>query len=533
MFYTYTLYIYKMSNKPKIIPNNFIKGNNSTDYEKLITKESEKDTLFIFNDNVEHHKTNKEGSGNAKIRPYNKYGEHKDYPKSAGVSTGEKSGVNSTSFKSLDQEINVNTKKITIKKYIDSEIDEIKKLIKKHNYKKIYFSAKCSNQGKCLLDTKIFDPGEDVKKYITTEILKLGKLDTSKTQKTSSGQDNYTYTNMKTELEIIQKVGDFLGDTTELTKILDKRIQELQKKEKDLLSAKTSVVPTKNPTKNSIRVMNWNIKHDLYENKNGNPKTPKTPEEQKKIRKELSGAIYTQNPDIVCTQEMSLIHTDPNKKIFDETQNIFVGQDTNKKFKKTYNIVSINVKQGDLGIVYNNTLFEKVSENNRIAYCPQQDNQGLLTGDIKKVNINNNAFKLPKKLKSCGRGIVSVLLQYKTDQTKYLGIINVHLPHTNNNKNNKFVTELEKTINDIKKKYNKNTKFILLGDFNEYLQYATGKNSEKISGLTLMNDTNIPTLKNSSKPFDLQYTDLNKINIKVSQKIQSDHYYVLSELEFP
>jgi len=355
-----------------------------------------------------------------------------------------------------------------------------------------------------------------------------------KPQKTSSGQDNETYTKMKTELEIIQKVGNLLGDTKELKQIVYTKIQELQElqeKEKNLVSKNA-----KNPTKNSIRVMNWNIQFDLYENKNGNPKTPKSPEEQKKIRKELSEAIYRQNPDIVCTQEMSLILSKKTQTIFDETQNIFVDQDKNK-FKKTYNIVSIDAGNNFLGIVYNNTLFEEVSENNRIAYCPEQ-NKNRLTGKIVPVNLINNNSKFNGK--NCGRGIVSILLQYKKDRTKYLGIINVHLPHTNNkNNNDKFVKALEDTITKIKKTYykvdkNKNTKFILLGDFNEYLQYATGKNKKNIDGLTLLNDEKIVTLENSSSDvFDLQYTDLNKKKIQVSQKIQSDHYYVLSELEFP
>lgn len=214
-------------NKPIIIPNKFIKGNNSTDYEKLI--ESEKEALFIFNDNVEHHKTTKKGNNNAVVRPFNKYRTDRQPPRSAGVSTGEISGDASTSFNDLNKKIKVEGKDITIKDYIDSEIKEITELIKKYNYKKIYFSATC-NQGKCLLDTKNFKPSGEVKEYITKKILELGRIDESKIQKkpptTSSGQDYETYKKMKEELDLFKQLGIVLKDT-DIKILLDKKIQEL------------------------------------------------------------------------------------------------------------------------------------------------------------------------------------------------------------------------------------------------------------------------------------------------------------------
>ena len=59
-----------------------------------------------------------------------------------------------------------------VKKVIDRCITEIKEIIQKHGYKKIYYSAKTPNG---LLGTSIFKVGDDVIDYITSQIKLLSK----------------------------------------------------------------------------------------------------------------------------------------------------------------------------------------------------------------------------------------------------------------------------------------------------------------------------------------------------------------------
>lgn len=222
-----------MSNeKPLLIPNVYKRGDNKTDYKKLIN--SEVNALFIFNDNVQDHKTTEEGSNNAVVRPYNMYRKDGKIPISAGISTGTKRGKPETSFKHLIDNIKVDDKDITIQEYINSEIKEIKDLIEKYKYEKIYFSAEQLNNGQYILGTSIFNPSFEVKQYITDEILKLGIINKFNIQKkpppTSLGQDNNTYIKMKEELQLIRNLGIFLKDTGDIKKLLDEKIEGLWSK---------------------------------------------------------------------------------------------------------------------------------------------------------------------------------------------------------------------------------------------------------------------------------------------------------------
>ena len=77
--------------KIQIIPIVFKKNDPNNDFNVMIKNpEYNANSLFLFNDNVQHHKTNKVGGGNGIIRPYNKYGNLKinNRPLSAGIVTG-------------------------------------------------------------------------------------------------------------------------------------------------------------------------------------------------------------------------------------------------------------------------------------------------------------------------------------------------------------------------------------------------------------------------------------------------------------
>jgi len=145
---------------PQIIPVVYEENKVNNNFEKMIKDQKNSKALFIFNDNVEHHETFIKGKRNAAIRPFNKYGKNKQYPRSAGISTGS----NGKGFEKLTFEI---------KKTINSNVNEIKDLIKKYKYEKIYWSAAPNSNGK-LLGSSTFTVGKDVKKYIVDQIEHLG-----------------------------------------------------------------------------------------------------------------------------------------------------------------------------------------------------------------------------------------------------------------------------------------------------------------------------------------------------------------------
>lgn len=137
------------------------------DFNWMIKQKKYKKVLFIFNDNIEKHFTNQKGKGNAIIRQYNKYNRKIEIPQSAGIPTGS---LKEKGFKTLDDD----TKCI-----IKCAIEEIKNLLKKYKYEKIFFSADKSGKR---LGTSLFSPGEDVIDYITKKIYKLEFFDCEKEQ---------------------------------------------------------------------------------------------------------------------------------------------------------------------------------------------------------------------------------------------------------------------------------------------------------------------------------------------------------------
>lgn len=134
----------------------FTKRNQFGDFQYMIGDSRYDDGLFIFNDNEEHHETDRRGAGNAVIRPYNVYSEAY-IPRSAGIPTGTMKHGGYTEFNE------------EIKKTIDDAFEEIIGIIQNHKYKKIYYSAEKNG----LLGTNIFYVHPKVLKYITWKIQKL------------------------------------------------------------------------------------------------------------------------------------------------------------------------------------------------------------------------------------------------------------------------------------------------------------------------------------------------------------------------
>lgn len=113
-------------------------------------------SLFIFNDNEEHHNTSFSGGGNAVMRMFNRHSTM-DIPLSAGIPTGT---LDSGGYDKFTPEV---------KKTIDDAFDEIIELIITHNYSTIYFSSEFDGR----LGTSIFAVNLKVIDYITSKIYNL------------------------------------------------------------------------------------------------------------------------------------------------------------------------------------------------------------------------------------------------------------------------------------------------------------------------------------------------------------------------
>lgn len=140
----------------QIIGIKFSKPNQYGDFEWMCNQDKYKDSLFIFNDNEEHHETCREGGGNAVMRKYNKYSDL-NVPKSAGIPTG-------SLIYGGYQILNTHSKT-----HINNAINEIILLIRNFRYKYIYYSSELDGK----LGTSIFQVNDSIIQYITRKIFKL------------------------------------------------------------------------------------------------------------------------------------------------------------------------------------------------------------------------------------------------------------------------------------------------------------------------------------------------------------------------
>lgn len=141
----------------QIYGTKFTKKGQIGDFEWMIQQPNYQNSLFIFNDNEEHHNDTKKGLGNAVIRPYNMHNSNIVIPLSAGIPTGTmlRGGYN---FLTAD-----------VQKVIDGAINEIIELIKLYNYESIYYSVGPDN----ILGTGLFKVDKSVIQYIDKKIHEL------------------------------------------------------------------------------------------------------------------------------------------------------------------------------------------------------------------------------------------------------------------------------------------------------------------------------------------------------------------------
>jgi hypothetical protein len=112
-------------------------------------------TLWVFNDNEQDRRSPREGGGNAKIRPYNRFGAHADEPLAAGVTTGS----NGCGYTALTP---------AAKAIIDEDLALISQLLHTGDYSAVRYSAvsRHADAKKAGLGTGIFAVHDSVKKYI-------------------------------------------------------------------------------------------------------------------------------------------------------------------------------------------------------------------------------------------------------------------------------------------------------------------------------------------------------------------------------
>lgn len=147
----------------KIVPSIFKGRYCMGDFKWEIDNRLSPKTLYIFNDNEDDHNSDVMGGGNAVIRVYNIYGYNNvgmSYPCAAGICTGK----NYRGYKEFTKEV---------KQTIDSNIEEIKTILKLGHYTSIKYSA-ANEDGD--LGTGIFNVNEQVKEYIVKKINELEKI---------------------------------------------------------------------------------------------------------------------------------------------------------------------------------------------------------------------------------------------------------------------------------------------------------------------------------------------------------------------
>ena len=140
----------------QLIGIKFSSRNKYGDFLWMSQQNKYSNSLFIFNDNEEHHNTSFSGGGNAIMRMFNKYSTL-NIPLSAGIPTGT---LHSGGYGKFTPEV---------KKTIDDAFEEIVELIKIYNYHTIYFSSELDGK----LGTSIFNVNLKVIDYITLKIYKL------------------------------------------------------------------------------------------------------------------------------------------------------------------------------------------------------------------------------------------------------------------------------------------------------------------------------------------------------------------------
>jgi hypothetical protein len=146
----------------QVIPSHYSDKGKEGDFGWMIERPEYSDALFIFNDNQEQFRAFmqnpspgtsgcQDGMGNAAIRHYRCV----DPPRAAGIPTGP-------GYPELTE---------AVRRVIDEAFDVVKDLLASGRYQRVFYSAGKTDDD---LGTRIFEVGDDVKRYIVTELRNLG-----------------------------------------------------------------------------------------------------------------------------------------------------------------------------------------------------------------------------------------------------------------------------------------------------------------------------------------------------------------------
>ena len=150
-----------MNKEIKVIPVTFKKRGQYGDFAWMIEQSEYQNSILIFNDNIEQHNTPIPGCGSSVIRQYNQHSSLL-IPRSYGIPTSS----NGRGFQnSLDGTMN-------ILNFV--AIEELKRLIKKHDYDTLYFPVKDEDK---LFDCGIFDVYSNVRRAISYSLEIISYLD--------------------------------------------------------------------------------------------------------------------------------------------------------------------------------------------------------------------------------------------------------------------------------------------------------------------------------------------------------------------
>jgi hypothetical protein len=161
----------------QVIGSQFSKTGEHGDFGWMIKRPEYADALFIFNDNEEQflaymvsRKDAKkvseraygcqDGGGNAAIRHYR----CSRPPRAAGVPTGwigSHDGKPAGGYPKLTPDVS---------RVLEEAFAELRRVLGSGRYQRVFYSATSDGD----LATKIFTPGDDVKRYIVAELKKLG-----------------------------------------------------------------------------------------------------------------------------------------------------------------------------------------------------------------------------------------------------------------------------------------------------------------------------------------------------------------------
>lgn len=142
-----------------ILPSVFKGPKQQGDFMYMNTLKEHENTLFLFNDNIEHQFNNKRGAGNAIMRQFNQYHPQLKKPKSMGIPTGS---LSQGGFQQLDEP----TKTIILNAF-----DRIKTILKAYKYDYIVYSV--GKDHPTLIGTSLFHVAMEVRVFITEMIYKL------------------------------------------------------------------------------------------------------------------------------------------------------------------------------------------------------------------------------------------------------------------------------------------------------------------------------------------------------------------------